>query len=203
MGSLFNFRWEAVARGIADGKTQAQAYLDAGYATQPQNAARLACKLLKCHPEILVRTEELKRQIVKREQKASDMALEALAIDREYVLTGARETLEVALGRKKLRKTRVLSRAIGEGPDAEVEIRTADYDSYAYDGAVAARMIEMMGRNLGMFVPAPRDKPDPLDEVPPEMLAPMVEALKEIHRQRVAEVSASASPSPPADLGDK
>ena len=49
MPALLNNRWEAVAEGIAEGKSHAQAYLAAEYSPDPKNAARMAHRLLKQH----------------------------------------------------------------------------------------------------------------------------------------------------------
>ena len=54
---LLNARQERFAQGLAEGKTQSEAYIDAGYA--PKNARANASSLLQKSPRILARRDEL------------------------------------------------------------------------------------------------------------------------------------------------
>ena len=55
MLALSNARHERFAQGLAEGKTQAQAYVDAGFS--PKNARANASALLQKNPRILERRE--------------------------------------------------------------------------------------------------------------------------------------------------
>jgi hypothetical protein len=191
--ALLNNRWEAVAQGIAKGMSQAQAYLDAGYTPDPKNASRIAHKLLKQHPEILVRADDLQRQFVNRHAQANEQALVTMALDRETVLADAATNLDIALGRKKVRFTRTRAVTLGEGGDAQIDVLTADYMAYNRDGMVAARMIEMIGRELGLFSTTPKSQPDPLDDLSPEQLVAGVQILKDVLALRKEEDARQAN----------
>ncbi len=187
MPVLENNRWETFARGIAEGKSHAQAYLAAGYAPDPKNAPRMAYRLLREHPEILVRADELQRQMVERNAQANQQALVSLALDRETVLADAAQTLEIALGRRKVKSTRTRTTVVGKGKDAHLEIQCVDYMTYAHDGAVAARLIELLGREFGMFLPTPKARPDPLDALSHEQLVEGVRVVSELIAARQEE----------------
>src|SRR5215475_11363061 len=57
--ALHNARHERFAQGLADGKTQAEAYIDAGFS--PKNARANASALLQNNPGIVERREQLLR----------------------------------------------------------------------------------------------------------------------------------------------
>ena len=57
--ALHNARHERFAQGLAEGKTQAQAYIDAGFS--PKNARANASALLQNNPGIVERREQLLR----------------------------------------------------------------------------------------------------------------------------------------------
>src|SRR5262249_23039638 len=59
MLALPNARHERFAQGLAEGKTQAQAYIDAGFS--PKNARANASALLQKNPRILERRDQLLR----------------------------------------------------------------------------------------------------------------------------------------------
>ena len=59
MYALPNARHERFAQGLAEGKTQAQAYIDAGFS--PKNARANASTLLQKDPRILQRRDEMLR----------------------------------------------------------------------------------------------------------------------------------------------
>jgi phage terminase small subunit len=59
MFALPNARHERFAQGLAEGKTQAQAYIDAGFS--PKNARANASALLKKNPRILERRDQMLR----------------------------------------------------------------------------------------------------------------------------------------------
>lgn len=180
MGMMTNNRWELVACAIAEGKSHALAYLDAGYSPDPKNAARMAHRLLKQHPEILVRADELQRRIVNRNAQANEQALVNMALDRETVLADAATNLEIALGRKKVKFTCTRTMTVGEGGDAQIEVLTADYMAYKRDGAVAARMIELLGRQFGLFLTTQKSQPNPLDDLSHDQLVAGVQFLKDV-----------------------
>lgn len=86
MGALKKARWEALAQGLALGKSQRQAAEDAGYSGK--NAVSIGCKLAK-RPEIKERVKELiPIAALKKEH--------AIIMSKTWVLAGIREIIESA-----------------------------------------------------------------------------------------------------------
>ena len=203
MGVLKNPRWELVAQNLAKGMTQNDAYRGAGYKGNEKTIRAAANKLIECHPEIQCRTDELLARRAAHDIKAGQMALKELALDKQYTLRAAHENLEIALGRKMTKKTRTHSTVVavpsplideGNGPYTPVEcvsgrwqhktvdtlvVKKAEFEGYDRDGAVAARMIELIGREHGLFIETKRFESDPLDSIPPESLGEVIDMLKD------------------------
>ena len=115
-----------------------------------------------------------------RNAQANEQALVTMALDPETVLAGAVANLEIALGRQKVKCTRTRTVTVSEGGDAQIEVLTADYMAYDRDGAVVALMIEMLGRQFGLFLPTQKSQPDPLDDLSYEQLVAGVQILKDV-----------------------
>ena len=65
MPVLENARWELVAQGIAKGKTQEQAYIDAGYSAEPGLSAQVcASQLLSKSKDIPARIAEIQAEML-------------------------------------------------------------------------------------------------------------------------------------------
>lgn len=85
MPVLDNSRWELYAQGVAGGKTQAQAYVDAGFAANDSNAAQLAKR-----PEVAARITEIngrgaERAAVTAERVIAEIAKIGFASIADYV----------------------------------------------------------------------------------------------------------------------
>jgi hypothetical protein len=57
---------------------------------------------------------------------------------------------------------------------------------YRYDGAVANRALELLGRELGMFISRSEVRTGPLDEIDPNDIARLHEALADEKARRLA-----------------
>lgn len=66
MPALAHLRHELFAQGVARGLTHGAAYEAAGYAAKGHNAAANAARLLRRRPEVRVRMNELKDQVLGR-----------------------------------------------------------------------------------------------------------------------------------------
>jgi phage terminase small subunit len=124
---LYNERHERYAQLLATGVGNRAAYEQCGFRYDRHNAARL-------HTHLKPRIEAIMRQ-----HREAEMALLAEAaagpwLSREYVLASLRENAERAM-----QATPVLD-AKGQ-PTGE----------YRWDGSVANRALELMGKELGMF----------------------------------------------------
>lgn len=130
---LPNHRHELFAQEIAKGASNVAAYATAGFKTNA-NAARASASRLLAQASITARVNELLEQRDKMLLKSTEKAVEALAIDREWVMGLLKENAERALQRVPVTD--------GEGNIVE----------YKYDGAVANRALELLGKEMGMFI---------------------------------------------------
>jgi len=85
MGALVDPKHETLAQELGKGSTQAAAYLAAGYSGKNNNVASVQCnKLLKKHPEISARVNELK-QIARDQIATSDFMGDIETFTRMYL----------------------------------------------------------------------------------------------------------------------
>ncbi len=129
MPELNNKRWEQFARNRATGMPNADAYLGAGYNTNSlENAGKYASQMQLRHPEIKARITEI-------EDELRENALKRAEVDREYVLKGLIENHE--------RAAQVVE---------VVDRQGAATGTFTYQGTVANRSLELLGKELGMLV---------------------------------------------------
>ena len=132
--SLPNPRYERFAYGLAEGKPAYQAYIDAGFAKV--GAAQSASRLLKNQRAgIRERVAEILQEREQIDAEGTKLAIERTAIDKEWVIERLRENVERAMQARP-----VIDRA--GNPTG----------SYVYNGAAANRALELLGKELGMFI---------------------------------------------------
>jgi phage terminase small subunit len=132
--SLPNPRYERFAQGLAEGKPAYQAYIDAGFAKA--GAAQSASRLLKSQRAgIRERVAEILQEREQIDAEGTKLAIERTAIDKEWVIERLRENVERAMQARP-----VIDRA--GNPTG----------SYVYNGAAANRALELLGKELGMFI---------------------------------------------------
>jgi hypothetical protein len=94
MPSLSNPRWEAFTANVANGQTQYDSYVNAGFEGNPSAASQLAKR-----PEIKARIHEL---IQERQQKRRDEESETDTsisdLDREWILKQLKKNIQTAQG---------------------------------------------------------------------------------------------------------
>lgn len=123
-------RREKFAQEIAAGKTQLEAAKIAGYRPNAANAGRIAKQ-----PLVAARVANILAERSERGRAATERAAEALALDRGWVLANLKENA--------LRASREVPVLDAKGkPTGE----------YRYDGAVVNRALELIGKELGMFI---------------------------------------------------
>lgn len=122
MAALKNQRHELFAQSLAKGKTADEAYQEAGYKPNRGNAATL-----KANQSISDRVQELK-----------DRAAEKVKIDIAWVLDRLVENVDRALQKKP-----VLEMVDGVWEES---------GEWKYEGNVANKALELLGKHLGMFV---------------------------------------------------
>jgi len=127
---LPNARHEKFAQEIASGKTADESYVLAGYSENRHNAAKLARK-----EHIKARVAELLAEREHIHAQGTAKAIESVGLTKEWVITRLRENAERAL--------QAIPVTNGEGePTGE----------YKYEGNVANRALELLGKELGMFI---------------------------------------------------
>ena len=124
MPILKNSKHEMFAHGVAKGVPAYQAYIDAGYS---ENGARPSSSKLLTNPNISARIDEIKANI--------EQAVEAkVGITKAWVIDKLRANHD-----KAMQETAVFDH---EGnPTGE----------YRYEGNVANKALELIGKELGMF----------------------------------------------------
>jgi phage terminase small subunit len=130
MGALANARHERFAQELAKGKSATEAYAEAGYRPNSGNAATL-----KADQSISMRVAELIEEQAGIARAATEKAAERLSIDREWVLAQLVENANRAM--------------------QAVAVKSNDGSTtgeFKYEGSVANRALELIGKELGMFV---------------------------------------------------
>jgi phage terminase small subunit len=124
MPSLNNPKRELFAQELAKGTTAMAAYEIAGYKDGQKHAHRLGKD-----SGVVGRVAELLAERAKMHAEATQIATEALGIDREWVLARLKENAQ---------------RAMQAVPAADGQFK--------YDGSVANRALELLGKEIGMFI---------------------------------------------------
>lgn len=130
MPALRNPRWELFAQGLADGKRQSKAYQDAGYKFSTAGPSRLNAR-----PEIRQRVDEIMRAREIVNQKSLALAADKAAVSKTWVLNMLKENVERAMTLKPV-----------------VDKDGNPTGEYQYNGFVANKALELLGREIGIFV---------------------------------------------------
>lgn len=134
MPALRDAKREKFAVELAKGTARGDAYALAGFKPNAQNASRMANRL-----EIMARVEELRLPGVVISERIIEKTAEKIATkeaaSREWVIDRLIENVERAM---QLRSV--------VGPDGK------ETGEYKYDGAVANRALELLGKEIGMFI---------------------------------------------------
>lgn len=126
MPALTNPKHEQFAQLIAKGTSAAKAYREAGYEISDSAVDAAASRLLK-HVKVSARIVELG-------EKVESEVIKLIAIDKQWVI-------------EKLITN--VDRALQETP---VVIGGKKTGEYTYQGSVANRALELIGKELGMFI---------------------------------------------------
>jgi phage terminase small subunit len=162
-GILKNARHEIFASMVAEGKTATEAALIAGYS---ERSARKQGSRLQTYADIVRRIEELQARM-------SEKTVATTALTRTYVLERLHENMKRALQAEPVYDNS--GKPTGE---------------YRYEGNVANRALELIGKEIGMFVEQKKIQLGRLSEATPEQLLQLLgEIDDEISRARKAEVT--------------
>jgi phage terminase small subunit len=123
---LKNNKHEHFAHLVARGESPANAYVLCGHS---KNGARQSGNRLLRKPEVRARVEQLKKAISERQ-------IEKIALDRDWVVTMLMENATRAMQWEPIRDR-------AGNPTG----------GYTYQGGVANKALELLGKELGMFQP--------------------------------------------------
>jgi hypothetical protein len=155
---LRNEKYEHFAHLIARGESPARAYVLCGYS---KKGALLSGNRLRRRADVSARVEELKRSI-------SECQMEKIAVDRAWVMARLVENVQRALQTQPVRDED--GNPIGQ---------------YVYQGGVANKALELLGKELGMFQPK-NDKERDAQEKTREIHEARDRELREIRRREAA-----------------
>ena len=125
---LTNSKHEHFAHLVTNGESPAKAYVLCGYSEH--GALQSGNRLLR-KPDVAARVEELKTAVSERQ-------VEKMAVDRAWVMAKLTENVQRAMRVEPVRDR--------EGNPT---------GQYIYQGGVANRALELLGKELGMFQPNP------------------------------------------------
>jgi phage terminase small subunit len=125
MPILKNPRHESFAHGVAKGLAAGQAYVDAGYS---QNGKDQSAEKLLRKTEIRARVDEIRANIEKAVEHK-------VGVTKAWVIEKLKENLERAMQRVPV-----------------LDHDGAETGEYRYEGNVANKALELIGKELGMFI---------------------------------------------------
>lgn len=160
MAILNNPRHERFAQGLAAGKSQAEAYQEAGYRPSESNASTL-----RSNQKVSARIAELQER-----------AAASVQVSREWVLERLVENANRAMQAAAVKDNE--GNPIGE---------------YKYEGNVANRALELVGKELGMFVERSEVKISEFDDLTVEQKRERILGrVKQLGVDRIGPVAGSA-----------
>ena len=130
MPILANARHEVFAQEIAKGTEAGEAYVKAGFKANGGNARRL-----KLDEAVKKRVEAILSERSMVHEKGLERAIERTALSKEWVIEGLIENVDRAMQAVEVKDHK------GHGTG-----------EYKYDGSVANQALNLLGKELGMFV---------------------------------------------------
>lgn len=135
MPVLHNPRHERFAQEAASGKGPSDAYRAAGFETKNAKSISVSASRLLAQPSIQGRIQEilLAREAIHAQSTA--LAVEKAGLTKQWVIDRLVENVERAMQAEEVK--------------AANDVGTGEYQ---YNGAVANRALELLGKELGMFI---------------------------------------------------
>ncbi len=163
MPVLANPRHEKFAAGLADGKSQEEAYVAAGYS--PKGASSASNKLCKGNASIYQRRDEIiaQREIDAKEARA--LAAREASYDRARIIRTLEEIVDRSMQYSPVTDDK--------GNAVLVQLKSGEFAAaYTFDGKVATNALKLLGQEqpIPMFVKREDRPPSLLDDIPPDML---------------------------------
>ena len=163
MGVLRNAKHEHFAQLVSKGEAPPRAYVIAGYSEH--GAAQSANRLLK-NAEVCSRIAQLREAV---EKPSRERAIEKAAVDKAWVLSQLVENVNMGKQAEPVRDN--------EGNET---------GEYKQNLAAANKALELIGKELGMFIDRKEVRTGALDALPTSELEAMENAIDAIQRARSA-----------------
>lgn len=132
---LLNPKYEKFAQMLAAGKPVSEAFTEAGYATGTSRQLHKRANTLRNKPHVKARIDELVAERLADMHEENVQVREKVALSKEYVLTRLMENVERAMQAVPV----LNSKGVPTG-------------EYRYEGTVANKALELLGREMGMFI---------------------------------------------------
>lgn len=169
MPQLKNARHERMAQGLADGKSQAQAYRDAGFTSKAPR--KDASALLRRKPDIFRRRDEILSERAWVHEEGLREAIRKVGYTKVQVLEALGEIVERCMQSYPVLDQKG-NHVYVEKPDGRIA------PAYTFDARGATAALRLLGLELGMFVQRYGAAESPLDDLPPEMVRLLHEQLR-------------------------
>ncbi len=154
---LKNAKHEHFAQLLAKGESAPKAYVLVGYSES--GAAQSANRLLK-NAEVAQRIEELIKAV---EQPSRERAIEKAAVDKAWVL---KELVEVV--------------KMGKQAEPVLDNEGNPIGEYKQNLGAVNKALELVGKELGMFIDRSEVRTGPLDSMEHEELKAMQDAIRQL-----------------------
>lgn len=175
MTTLPNAKHERFAQALADGKTQLEAHGIAGYKANRHTGSALARE-----PHISARVSEILTERESIQAKGVAKAIERTAINKAWIIDRLVENVERAMQAEPVYRDGV---ATGE---------------YQYAGSVANKALELLGKEVGMFVDRQLVQVGEFDEMKPDELRDLRSTVAAERARRAGSEDSRGAESQPA-----
>lgn len=164
--ALQNAKHEHFAQLVANGEPAARAYEIAGYSGKgaKQSAARLLTDASICD-----RVAHLRSIKVASIEKATAAVVEKAGLSKEWVIAQLMENV-----------------AMAKQAEPVLDKQGQPVGEYAQNLAAANKALELLGKEVGMFVDRKEVRTGPLDNLPPDEAKALIDAIDAIQRARAA-----------------
>lgn len=135
MPVLSNAKHERFSQEIASGKGPSEAYGIAGFASKSAKGTSVNASRLLAQTSVQNRVNELLEERELVHSQATAKAIEKVSLTKEWILAKLVENAERAMQAK-----------------AVLDEEGGSIGEYQYQGSVANRALELLGKELGMFV---------------------------------------------------
>lgn len=170
LAPLKNAKHEHFAQLVANGEPAARAYEIAGYSGKgaKQSAARLLTAA-----DICDRVAHLRSIKVEKVQQVTAAVVEKAGLSKEWVISQLMENVSMA-----------------KQAEPVFDKKGQPTGEYAQNLAAANKALELLGKEVGMFVERKEVRTGPLDNLPPDEAKALIDAIDAIQRARASSPAA-------------